>query len=138
MIPECELDYVDIDMLKSSLKVLNRNTWLVNALNKTKLETFLEVVDRDKQLALVKSTLSRSQRSLVMKVECGILTLVETGRFKNTPREKCLCQICTKKVIETESHFLYEYPAIKPQRDELYKDFAELGDVKELNKWQVM
>ncbi len=98
MTPECEQDYVDIDALTSRLKVLNRNIWLVNAQAMTKLEVFMEVLDRDMQQVLVKSNLGRCQRSLVMKVKCGVLPLiVETGRFKNVPRELRLCQICNEK-----------------------------------------
>ena len=58
-------DYVDVDVLSSRLKVLNRNKWFLNAQAKPKLETFLEVVDKNKQQEVVKSNFSRRQRSLV-------------------------------------------------------------------------
>ena len=125
--PECENDYVDIDALTSRLKVLNRNIWLVNAQTMSKLEVFLEVVDRDNEQVIVKSNLGRRERSLVTKIKCGVLPLrVETGRFKNTPRELRTCQICEEGVVETEYHFLFECPTIEPERTEMYSAYEEI------------
>ena len=87
IIPECDNDCVDIDVLSSQLKVLNRNKWFLNAQTKPKLDIFLEVVDNEAQQEVVRSNLSRRQ-SLVTKIKSGVLPLiVKTGHFKNTHRE---------------------------------------------------
>ena len=123
LLPKNDSDYVDIDVLNSRLNVLNRNKWFLNAQTKPKLETFLEVVNKDVQV-VVRSNLSKRQRSLVTKIECGVLPLrVETGRFKNTPRELRLCQICTDLKVETEYHFLFECPRLEEERKVLESDF---------------
>ncbi len=139
VLPENENDYVDIDALSSHLKVLNRNKWFVNAQTKSKLEVFLEVVDRDNQQVVVRSNLSRRRRSLVTKIKCGVLPLiVETGRFKNTPRELRLCQICEENQIETEYHFLFDCPRLEGVGEDMKNDFTDIEGYSDLTHAEKM
>ena len=67
-----------------------------------------------------------------MKIKCGVLPLlVETGRFKNTPREMRICQICDKHAIETEYHFLFVCPRLEDERDDMYNDYPDIPDLKD-------
>ena len=43
--------------------------------------------------------------------------MVELGRFKNIPREKRVCRICSKNTTETEEHFIAECESLQTTRD---------------------
>ena len=49
--------------------------------------------------------LSRQERSLFAQLRCGILPImVETGRFRNIPKEKRICPVCDINEVEDEIH----------------------------------
>ena len=51
--------------------------------------------------------LTITERSSIAKLYCGNLPLkVETGRYRNVPRDQILCQNCN--VVEDEVNFLTE------------------------------
>ena len=53
----------------------------------------------------IRQSLTRQERSALAKFCCGNLPLkVETGRYRNIPREQRLCTSCN--VVEDEVHFL--------------------------------
>ena len=108
----------DLEVAHARLHKLNRDRWWVEASTMTKLENFVQVYEKGNPQYLVKSSLSRSHRSLLAKTLCGVAPLmVELGRFKNIPREKRVCRICTKNVTETEEHFLMECESLNTTRD---------------------
>ena len=75
----------------------------------------------------MKANLSRQHRSLIAKLKCGVLPLaIETGRFKNTPREIRFCRVCDDKKVETEYHHLLHCEKLNHVRSQ-YK--AELLDM---------
>ena len=55
------------------------------------------------------SHLGRRDRSLLARLRCGTLPLsIETGRYRQIPRDDRLCSSCNTRSIETEEHFLFE------------------------------
>ena len=83
----------------------------------SKLDTLIEVYNRNDLQCLVKLNLSRAHRSLLARTLCGVAPLmVEVGRFKNIDREDRVCQICDKNVTETESHFVISCTSLEDVR----------------------
>ena len=125
----------DLEVLEARLKVLNRNKWWLEANDKPKLRTFVEIHDNNIKQAIVKKNLSRSHRSIVTKFKCGVLPImIETGRYKDVPLENRLCQICTDKVIEDEEHFIGKCEALSHVRYKYNVMFREKGvDIETMN-----
>ncbi len=49
----------------------------------------------------------RCQRAVLAQFRAGILPLhTETGSWRGTPLEDCLCTVCNQNVIEDQMHFL--------------------------------
>ena len=119
---------IDLESLKNQYLVINRQKWLLEASEKTKLRTFLEVYDPDHPRAIVESLLPRNQRSLVAKLKTGVLPLkLETGRWKDSPLEHRLCIVCDDKKLENEYHFLVHCTAYDEIRDEFVERLVEKG-----------
>ena len=66
--------------------------------------------------------LRRSKRSVLAKLKLGVLQIhMETGRYKNTPRDQRCCIICNiNGEVEDEIHFLLKCPQYKNIRDNLF------------------
>ena len=93
-------EIIDLDALRSRLLVLNRQKWLLEASDKTKLRTFLQIYDSEAPRSIVESLLTRSQRSIVSKLKNGVLPLhIETGRWKDKPLEHRTCPACDSKCL---------------------------------------
>ena len=83
------LDDVKVDLytLHSRLLRLSTNRWLLEAVDKTKLTTFIKIVDTENPRVIVSSNISRAQRSLLCKLKLEILPLEIEGRWKYDPLE---------------------------------------------------
>ncbi len=96
----------DLDVAEARLKRINRDKWWLEAHSKPKLRTFIRVHDLSQTQVIVKKNLSRSQRSLITKLKCGVMPLaLETGRFNDTDEEDRVCVICNTNAVESEIHF---------------------------------
>ena len=121
----------DLDVAEAWLKKINREKWWLEAHTKPKLRTFVEIHDRGQTQTIVKRNLSRSQRSLITKLKCGVLPLaLETGRFKDIDEELRQCIICTGNHVENEIHFLLKFKALKQTRKPFKAEFKKHIDFK--------
>ena len=120
---------INLDMLEQRLKTSERNSWRLEAYNKTKLCTYVKIHDFDSIRVLVRANLSRIQRSLVTKFKCGVFPLrIETGRYKGLDKSKRFCKICNEGFIENEMHFLYGCKGLKHVIDPFMYTMSELVD----------
>ena len=56
--------------------------------------------------------LSRSLRSYIAQIRCGVLPLhIETGRYRNLKVEERLCKVCDSQSVENELHFIFDCEA---------------------------
>ncbi len=125
VLDDCE---VDLDALKTRLLKMNRIKWRLEAADKTKLRTFMEVYDENSPRNIVEANLPRSQRSLVSKLKVGVLPLaIEVGRWKDTPLEKRLCHACGERLLENEYHFLIFCDKYTATRTELFNELEMRG-----------
>ena len=70
---------------------------------------------------------NRKKRSLFTKLRLGTLKLeVETGRWNKTNKNERFCKLCTGNKVETESHFLFDCPALSDVREPLLNNIFEL------------
>ncbi len=100
---------VDLVDVANKLQSQARNSWLIEAENKPKLRTFLKIHNFDKLKYVISGNLTRSQRSLVVKLKSGIVPIhLETGRYKGLPEEQRVCKICQSGQVESEMHHLYD------------------------------
>ena len=115
-------DLCDLDVLRSRLLVLNRQKWLLDTSNKTKLRTFLQIYNEEDPRSIVESLLTRSQRSIVSKLKNGVLPLhIEMGRWKDKPLEHRTCPDCDSKCLKDEFHFLLKCEAYDDTREEFFQ-----------------
>ncbi len=97
---------VDLDVLHSRLLHLERISWKTEMESKTKLRTFVEIIDPEEQRSLVKSCITRNQRSVLAKFKFGVLSLqLEIGRWHDDPIEWRVCRACDKGLLDDEAHF---------------------------------
>ena len=102
----------------------NRATWQSEAHRKPKLRTFVQIHDFDSNQLLVKSGLTRYQRSLLSQLKSGILPLkIETDRYQGIPPDRRICKLCDLNTPEDEAHFLFSCPTLTPVRDSAYVYF---------------
>ena len=95
----------------------SRQRWHLEAGRKPKLRTFLDVHNFENIQALVKSNITRYQRSLISQLKFGILPLkIETDRYQGIPLEDRLCKLCNLKEIEDSYHFMFSCPALNDTR----------------------
>ncbi len=119
---------IDLDLLRKQFLKLNRQKWLLEASEKTKLRTFLEVYDDDNPRAIVESLLPRNHHSLISKLKTGVLPLhIETRRWKDKPIEHRLCVVCDSKNLENEYHFLGHCTAYDQVRTQFVEDLVDRG-----------
>ena len=93
--------------------VRNIFSWHLEAQRKPKLRTFVKIHDFDSCQTLVKSQLTRYQRSLLAQSKHGILPLkYETDRYQGISPENGLCKKCHSNLPEDEIHFIFNCPAL--------------------------
>ena len=115
----------DLEIISEKLWVNMENQWKNKIETKPKLRTYKTFKEHYKTEDYVKFNISRRQRSLMAQFRIGILPLhVETGRFRGTPLEERICQMCNNNVIEDEKHFLVECNLYQEHRTELYEDVS--------------
>ena len=112
---------------------MSRLSWNLESFQKPKLWTFVKVHDFDSYQALVKSSLTRTQRSKLIQLKFGILPLkYETDRYQGIAPERQLCKLCTLNVPEDEIHFSFQCPALSTTRVKFLQRFSddhlEFGD----------
>ncbi len=85
-VEEGVLRHVDLDVVKARLMRLNREKWWLAASEMPKLRTYNELYDEQDDRGIAYTQLTHRQRSLVVKLKIGILSLgIETGRFTDVP-----------------------------------------------------
>ena len=100
---------IDVKEVGHRLLQQARSSWETEAENKPKLRTFLKIHDFNTRQNVIKSNLSRAQRSLVVKLKAGVLPIrLETGRYKGLPEALRICEICHSGEVESEMHHLHE------------------------------
>ena len=104
------LQYIyDLDPVKTRILRKCRQEWQDTAETTSKLSTYIQIKDFTEPALMVKSNLTRNQRSLLSRLLCGILPLeVETGRYTRVDREERYCKICGKEEVENEVHLVFE------------------------------
>ena len=107
----------DLSTVYNKLLSASRQRWHLEAGRKPKLRTFLDVHNFENIQALVKSNITRYQRSLISQLKFGILPLkIETDRYQGIPLEDRLCKLCNLKEIEDCYHFMFRCPALNDTR----------------------
>ena len=77
----------------------------------------MKIRDFDDEPYLVKTNMTRRQRSLVAKLLCGILPLeLETGRYQGVDRKDRVCRVCGTGAVEDEIHFVFRCPSLTDGR----------------------
>ena len=126
------LVHVDLDAVQSRLKRLDGEKWWLAAADMQKLRTFKEIFDDQDYKGIVYTPLTRRQRSLVIELKIGILSLgLEKGRFTNVPLEYRLCLICDDDLLDNEYHFLLYCEALVETRSKFFGDNTFLEDVED-------
>ena len=99
---------VNLNYVKRTLLNLEKQAWH-QSLNEYPKLRFYRKFKQEKCLEpYVYKVQSRSHRSILAQLRCGILPLkVETGRFTQIPLDYRLCVFCECNVVEDESHFLF-------------------------------
>ena len=122
---------------KESLKIITAITksledqFLQNATSEISSQNKLNLyqnMDRTLKIAPHLMALdTRKKRSLFTKLRLGTLKLeIETGRWDKTNKNERFCKLCTTNKVETETHFLFDCPALSHVRDPLLNDILAL------------
>ncbi len=124
----------DLDVVESRLKFLYRQQLWQEAHTKDKLRTFVQVHDIKNTKAIVSLNLSRIQRSMMIKLKCGVLPLaIEIGRFSNTDIDDRVCRVCNENVVEDEVHMTSICTALQSERN-IFK--AEVKETVNLDNFE--
>ena len=84
------------------------------------------------------TNLSKSKKSLLTQLRCGVLPLfIETGRYLNLLRKGRLCPIC-KTSIKDEIHFLFDCKYYDKMQIELYYKVPELLNVDKMERLRIL
>ena len=132
------------DFASKSLMTHVNNVWVNTLSNKPKLHLYKEYKTQYCTERYVLIGLRRSQRSVLAKLRLGVLQIhVETGRYKNTPRDQRCCLICNiNGEVEDEIHFLLKCPQYKNIRDNLFtyatSIIPEFDDLNEIQKLRTL
>ena len=114
----------DLTLAYNKFLVQSRREWQIEAERKPKLRTFLKIHNFDSKQCLVKSQITRYQRSLLSQLKFGILPLkIETDRYQGIPLENRLCRICSENTVEDEIHFLFSCSALSSVRTKIMSLF---------------
>ncbi|VDI50203.1 Hypothetical predicted protein [Mytilus galloprovincialis] len=124
-------EIIDMSLLDLRLQDFYLSMWKRDIINVSKLRTYVKLKTMVEQESYVKLNLSKSQRSCVAQLRCGILPLrIETGRYIGEQREERICNFCTENSIEDESHFVLDCSLYTELRNEHFKDI--ISDVNYL------
>lgn len=109
--------------------------WKNDLVSQSKLRTYCTYKFDYKAENYVKQKLSRGLRSVIAQIRASTLPIkIETGRFNNIPVDNRLCEFCSLRQVEDESHFMFHCPFY----DQLRKSFIpEVCDVNmsDQDKW---
>ena len=116
------------------------NKWNTDILKQPKLRTYIQIKNEYKCENYVSMNLSRSIRSYIAQIRCGVLPLhIETGRYRNLKVEERLCKVCDLKTVENELHFVFDCPTYSQLRlvyynwiIKIYPDFLSLPQTEKL------
>ena len=108
----------DLEFVYNTLLLKSRHRWQLEASRKPKLRTFLEIHKFEDIQTLVKSNLSRYQRSLLAQLKFGILPLkIETDRYQGIALNERICKLCNLNAVEDTYHFMFRCPALQITRE---------------------
>ena len=105
-----------VDLRKSWILAHGKyySDWRNEVENKPKLRSYITYKDNYQTELYVLSFMSRSSRSFLAQLRCGILPLeLEVGRWHNVSLEN---RTCKTRDIETELHFLFTCEAYTRER----------------------
>ena len=121
---------VDLDVLQARLLRLERMGWNTEIATKTKLRTYIEIVDPEEQRSLIKSNITRNQRSILGKFNLGILPLqLEIGRWHDDPIEWRVCRACDEGLLDDEAHFALFCELTKELRTDFLREVHNRTDI---------
>ena len=109
------------DLACSTNKFLDefKDSWKALLTNKPKLRTYVTFKCSYFTDNYVSLNLSRSQRSVLAQLRCGILPLaIETGRYSGVAEGNRVCKICNSDQVENEVHFLFDCNMYQQERAE--------------------
>ena len=117
----------DIDHVQSIIDVCDIGDWDIGRYKSQKLRYYnLYKYDKSSEEYLY-FNISKYQRSLFAQFRCGILPLeIEVGRYRDTPLEDRLCQICKNGAMEDEIHFLCQCNKYSEIRNILFTEAEQL------------
>ncbi len=101
----------NLDTVKSNLHDNDEVKWREGIRDKPKLRTYKKMKNDYCLENYVKLNLSRSERSHIAQLRCGVLPLIiETGRFRGEGMEDRKCNFCSTPGvdIEDEFHFMFK------------------------------
>ena len=130
---------VDINYCTSNLALSRSQEWSIKISESPKLEFYNSFKTDYKLEPFIYNVKDRKFRSVLAKLRCGILPLcIETGRWKNIPRNERLCKLCNN-TIENEIHFVFFCDKLKNIRDPFFttlcnqnNDFMDMEVVTKL------
>ena len=66
----------------------------------------------------IKTLHNRKIRSLISKLRCDTLPIaVETGRYRNVPRDQRLCAYCDRQEVEDAVHVIFKCTLYNAERE---------------------
>ena len=130
LFPQLEnMEAIDISVIKSRLMAAEENAWTNAVCNKPKLRIY----------KLIKSNIctenyilcnNKKLRSIVAQFRCGTLPIeIETGRYKNIPRDQRLCKLCNTNVVEDEFHLIFDCIVYNDIRINLFYDISCINNI---------
>ena len=112
---------------KNDMQDMSRLTIYRQIKHSAELEKYINII-RD-----------RTQRGLMAKARMGTLPIrVETGRYRNIPREERLCQFCDGQEVEDEIHILLKCTKYSELRDSFYKTHVHSEDITVLEDIDIL
>ena len=104
---------------KQQLLVIQKNDWNLSQ-NMPKLVNYNKVKVSFTVPSYVRHRLTTKERSCLARLYCANLPLrVETGRYRNIPRDRRLCTHCDLGAVEDEIHFVTECSLYDDNRRDL-------------------
>ncbi len=113
---------VNINWAKENLFTNFCEQWPNQIQNVSKLCTYIKLKICYGKDPYVCITYNRGHRAIPAKFRSGILPIsIETGRFKNIPREFRLCTMCNDNVIADVTDFIFYCNKYNDLREYLYE-----------------
>ena len=124
---------VNLSSARTAFIIQQKEQWNKDIKSQDKLRTYRTFKSEFGLETYVQCDLSRSERSLIAQLRCGILPLaIETGRYtqpRKTPVDERLCTICKTGAVESETHFIFDCEVYRKERSLIITDnmktFAE-------------